>query len=93
MSYPIGIDLGTTNSVVSVWRNGRVETLSIEGRALLPSVVSFRDNGSNLVGHTAKRRLLLYPENTVASAKRFMGDINKLYRVGDKFLALLISAA
>lgn len=74
MTYAIGIDLGTTNSVVSVFRRGVAETLPIARRYTMPSVVSFRNNKSVLVGQAAKARLLVDPENTVASAKRFMGD-------------------
>lgn len=87
MSYKLGIDLGTTNSVVSVWRNGQVETLTIEGNELMPSVVSFLPDGSCMVGKSAKRRLLLYPDQSVASSKRYMGDINKLYQQGGEYLS------
>lgn len=86
MPYPIGIDLGTTNSVVSVYRRGVAETINIESRSTLSSVVSFRENGSVLVGQTAKARMLLDPENTVSSSKRFMGDRTKTYRIGKKSL-------
>jgi len=81
MTYAVGIDLGTTNSAVSVFRRGVVETLPVEGRSVMPSVISFRDDGSVLVGQPAKSRLLLDPENTIASAKRFMGDRSKVYPV------------
>lgn len=84
MAYAVGIDLGTTNSVVSVYRRGVAETLKVEGRSTLPSVISFRPDGSLLVGQAAKSRMLLDPESTVASAKRFMGDHNKLYSVGGR---------
>ncbi|MBS0016302.1 MAG: Hsp70 family protein [Arthrospira sp. SH-MAG29] len=80
MSYKLGIDLGTTNSVVSVWRNGQVETLTIEGDELMPSVVYFPPDGSCKVGKEAKKRLMLYPEQSVSSSKRYIGDINKLYQ-------------
>jgi molecular chaperone DnaK (HSP70) len=81
MTYAVGIDLGTTNSAVSVFRRGVVETLPVEGRSVMPSVISFRDDGSVLVGQPAKSRLLLDPENTIASAKRFMGDRSQVYAV------------
>ncbi|MCT7952981.1 Hsp70 family protein [Ancylothrix sp. C2] len=87
MSYKLGIDLGTTNSVVSVWRNGKIETLTIEGDELMPSVVSFHPDGSCMVGKSAKRRFLLYPEQSVASSKRYMGDINKLYQQRGEYLS------
>lgn len=87
MSYQLGIDLGTTNSVVSVWRNGQVETLTIEGDELMPSVVSFRPDGSCMVGKSAKRRLLLYPEQSISSSKRDMGDISKFYQRQGKYFS------
>ncbi len=74
MSYPIGIDLGTTNSVVCVWRRGGVETILIEGRPTLPSVISVRAEGEILVGHPAKSRALVEAGSSVTSAKRFIGD-------------------
>jgi molecular chaperone DnaK len=81
MTYAVGIDLGTTNSVVSVYRRGVVETLPVDGRSTMPSVLSFREDGTVLVGQPAKSRLLLDPENSIASAKRFMGDRSKTYSV------------
>ncbi|NEP79814.1 MAG: Hsp70 family protein [Okeania sp. SIO3B3] len=81
MPYAIGIDLGTTNSVVSIYRRGVVETLPVEGRSTMPSVVSFRRDTTALVGQAAKSRLLLDPENSVASTKRFMGDRSKIYTI------------
>ena len=87
MTYAIGIDLGTTNSVVSVFRRGVAETLAVDGRSALPSVVSFRPDGSVLVGQAAKSRLLIDPESTVASAKRFMGDRGKRYSIGRRSLS------
>jgi len=87
MAYAVGIDLGTTNSVIAIFRRGMVDTLTIEGRTTVPSVVSFRSNGSMLAGQPAKSRLILDPENTVASAKRFMGDRSKRYHVSGKSLS------
>lgn len=87
MSYAVGIDLGTTNSVVSIFRRGVVETLPIDGRSTMPSVVSFRDGANPLVGQAAKSRLLLDPETTVASVKRSMGDRGKQYTIGRKSLS------
>jgi molecular chaperone DnaK len=86
MTYAVGIDLGTTNSVVAVYRRGVVETLAVEGRSVMPSVVSFREDSTVLVGQTAKSRLLLDPENSIASSKRFMGDRSKSYAVGGRSL-------
>lgn len=70
----VGIDLGTTNTVVACVRNGRVHVLADEdGRRLLPSVVSFHPNGTVLVGQAAKERRVVDARNTVASVKRLIG--------------------
>lgn len=74
MSHAIGVDLGTTNSVTCVVRRGSVETVPIEGRGTLPSVVSVRPDGSVLVGHMAKARAMLEPACSIAAAKRYIGD-------------------
>ncbi|GJQ51858.1 MAG: chaperone protein DnaK [Anaerolineaceae bacterium] len=74
MSKIIGIDLGTTNSVVSVMEGGSPTVISTaEGGRLAPSVVAFNKNGERLVGQTAKRQAVVNPENTVYSIKRFIG--------------------
>ncbi len=74
MSKIIGIDLGTTNSVVAVMEGGDPTViLTAEGSRLLPSVVAFNKNGERLVGQTAKRQTVINSENTVYSIKRFMG--------------------
>lgn len=74
MSKIIGIDLGTTNSVVAVIEGGDPTVISTaEGSRLLPSVVGFNKNGERMVGQTAKRQAVINPENTVYSIKRFMG--------------------
>jgi molecular chaperone DnaK len=70
----LGIDLGTTNTVVATVRGGRVHVLGDElGRRLLPSVVSFQPDGEVLVGHAAKDRRVIDGENTVSSVKRLLG--------------------
>jgi molecular chaperone DnaK len=70
----IGIDLGTTNSVVSVMENGQpVVIVNQEGARTTPSVVAFSKDGERLVGQVAKRQAVTNPENTVFSIKRFMG--------------------
>src|SRR5215475_11307165 len=70
----VGIDLGTTNTVVASVRGGRVHVLADEqGRRLLPSVVSFHPSGDVLVGHAAKERRVVDAKNTIASVKRFIG--------------------
>jgi molecular chaperone DnaK len=80
----IGIDLGTTNSEVAVWRGGSVEVLkSEEGDPILPSVVGFDLQGNLLVGHPARNQLLIAPERTVKSIKRLMGE-ETLVKLGDK---------
>ena len=74
MGKIIGIDLGTTNSVVSVMEGGQPTVISTaEGGRLCPSVVAFNKNGERLVGQTAKRQAVINSENTVYSIKRFMG--------------------
>jgi molecular chaperone DnaK len=74
MSKIIGIDLGTTNSVVAVMEGGDPTVISsAEGSRLVPSVVAFNKNGERLVGQTAKRQAVINAENTVYSIKRFMG--------------------
>src|SRR5881628_3753337 len=70
----IGIDLGTTNSVVAVMEGGEpVVITNPEGGRLTPSVVAFTKSGERLVGQVAKRQAVTNPENTVFSIKRFMG--------------------
>ena len=74
MSKIIGIDLGTTNSVVAVMEGGEpVVITNPEGNRLTPSVVAFTKGGERLVGQVAKRQAVTNPENTVFSIKRFMG--------------------
>ena len=74
MSKIIGIDLGTTNSVVAVMEGGEpVVITNPEGGRLTPSVVGFTKSGERLVGQVAKRQAVTNPENTVFSIKRFMG--------------------
>src|SRR4029450_13095235 len=74
MSKIIGIDLGTTNSVVAVIEGGQpVVITNAEGSRLTPSVVAFAKTGERLVGQGAKRQAVTNPENTVFSIKRFMG--------------------
>jgi molecular chaperone DnaK len=74
MAKIIGIDLGTTNSVVAVMEGGDPSVISTaEGSRLLPSVVAFNKNNERLVGQTAKRQAVVNPENTIFSIKRFMG--------------------
>ncbi|HSY50891.1 MAG TPA: molecular chaperone DnaK [Thermoanaerobaculia bacterium] len=74
MSKIIGIDLGTTNSVVAVMEGNEPKVIvNAEGSRITPSVVGFARNGERLVGQVAKRQAVTNPENTVFSIKRFMG--------------------
>ena len=74
MSKIIGIDLGTTNSVVAVMEGGEPTVITnSEGGRTTPSVVAFTKDGNRLVGQVAKRQAVTNPENTVYSIKRFMG--------------------
>jgi molecular chaperone DnaK len=74
MAKVIGIDLGTTNSVVAVMEGGNPTVIpNQEGSRLTPSVVAFTKDGEILVGQVAKRQAITNPENTVFSIKRFMG--------------------
>src|ERR1043166_5223164 len=70
----IGIDLGTTNSVVAVMEGGQPAVIvNQEGARITPSVVAFAKDGERLVGQVAKRQAVTNPENTIFSIKRFMG--------------------
>src|SRR6187200_835315 len=70
----IGIDLGTTNSVVAIMQGKEPVVIpNEEGSRLTPSVVAFDDKGEVLVGQIARRQAITNPENTVFSSKRFMG--------------------
>src|SRR5882672_784433 len=74
MAKVIGIDLGTTNSVVSVVEGGEPVVIpNEEGGRTTPSVVAFTKSGERLVGQVAKRQAITNPENTIFSIKRFMG--------------------
>ncbi len=71
--YVFGIDLGTTNTSISVYRNGKAQSLKIDGQKTMPSVVSVLKTGEILVGSQAKSRTLIAPESTISSIKRQMG--------------------
>ena len=80
----IGIDLGTTNSLAAVWRNGKSELIpNAAGEYLTPSVVSVDDDGSILVGAAARDRLITHPERTAAGFKRAMGT-GRQYELGGR---------
>ncbi|MFM8477987.1 MAG: Hsp70 family protein, partial [Planctomycetaceae bacterium] len=70
----IGIDLGTTNSVVSIMEGGESRVIANqEGSRTTPSVIAFTSKGETLVGEPAKRQAVTNPQNTIYSIKRFMG--------------------
>src|SRR5512134_3182343 len=74
MARIIGIDLGTTNSVVAVMEGGEpVVISSAEGERLVPSVVAVNKNHERMIGRVARNQAVVNPENTVFSIKRFMG--------------------
>jgi molecular chaperone DnaK len=85
----VGIDLGTTNTVVACVRSGRVHVLADpQGRRLLPSVVSFHPSGEVLVGYPAKERRVVDAKNTIASVKRLIGrawDSGEMTRALQRF--------
>lgn len=80
----IGIDLGTTNSLAAVWRNGSCELIpNAAGSFLTPSVVSVDEDGSILVGRAARDRLISHPDHTAARFKRHMGT-DKVFHLGGR---------
>ena len=74
MARAVGIDLGTTNSVVAIWENGQATVIAnAEGSRTTPSVVAYTEDNQRLVGQIARRQAILNPGATVYSAKRFVG--------------------
>ena len=93
MSKVIGIDLGTTNSVVAVMEGGEPTVITnTEGSRLTPSVVGFSKTGERLVGQLAKRQAVSNPENTISSIKRHMGESYTVDIQGKKYTPQEISA-
>ena len=93
MSKIIGIDLGTTNSCVSVMEGGEPVVIpNSEGNRTTPSVVAFSKNGERLVGQIAKRQAVTNPDHTVISIKREMGTTKKIKIEEDEFTPPEISA-
>ena len=93
MAKVIGIDLGTTNSVVAVMEGGEPTVITnSEGSRLTPSVVGFSKTGERLVGELAKRQAISNPENTVASIKRHMGESYTVKIEGKDYTPQEISA-
>lgn len=84
MGRTVGIDLGTTNSVIAVMEGGEPVVIpNAEGSRTTPSVVAFTKTGERLVGITAKRQAILNPERTISSIKRYMGTDHKI-KIDDK---------
>lgn len=93
MGKVIGIDLGTTNSVVAVMEGGSPEIIvNSEGGRLTPSVVGFSKNGERLVGQTAKRQAVINPDRTIISVKRHMGTDFSVSIDDKKFTPQQVSA-
>ena len=93
MAKTIGIDLGTTNSVVAVMEGGKPTVIAnAEGSRTTPSIVGFAKNGERLVGQLAKRQAILNPDNTIISIKRHMGDDYKKNIDGKDYTPQEISA-
>ncbi|MHC6224493.1 Hsp70 family protein [Pseudomonas sp. X10] len=79
----LGIDLGTTNSLIAAWKDGKAQLIpNALGEVLTPSVVSVDDDGSILVGKAARARLTTHPRRTAAAFKRFMGS-DKRFELGE----------
>ena len=93
MAKTIGIDLGTTNSVVAVMEGGKPTVIAnAEGSRTTPSIVGFSKSGERLVGQLAKRQAILNPDKTIASIKRHMGDDYKVNIDGKDYTPQEISA-
>src|SRR3954453_21509277 len=74
MATAVGIDLGTTNSVIAAWQGGEPIVIpNSEGARTTPSVVAFTETGERLVGQLARRQAILNSKGTISSAKRFIG--------------------
>ncbi|WP_410612434.1 molecular chaperone DnaK [Amycolatopsis sp. lyj-109] len=87
MAKAVGIDLGTTNSVIAVWEGGEPRVIpNTEGARTTPSVVGFTESGERLVGQLARRQAILNPKGTIYSAKRFIG--RKFDEVSDEAKAV-----
>lgn len=93
MSKIIGIDLGTTNSCVSVMEGGEAVVIAnVEGKRTTPSIVAFAKDGERLVGETAKRQAITNPDRTITSIKRDMGSDRKINIDGKAYTPQEISA-
>lgn len=88
----IGIDLGTTNSEVAVVEQGKVRVIADGDKKILPSYVGIDDNGKLIVGETARNQYLVYPERTIKSIKRLMGQDTQVNLAGQNYRPQEISA-
>jgi molecular chaperone DnaK (HSP70) len=88
----IGIDLGTTNSEVAVVEQGKVTVIADGDKKILPSYVGIDDTGNIIVGETARNQYLVYPERTVKSIKRLMGQDARVNLAGQDYMPQEISA-
>jgi molecular chaperone DnaK (HSP70) len=88
----IGIDLGTTNSEVALWNDGKVTVIADEEGNILPSYVGVDENGGLLVGRMARNQFIVYPERTVKSIKRKMGSEERVRLGREEFSPQEISA-
>ena len=88
----IGIDLGTTNSVVAVYRDGKVHVIEEEGSSILPSIVGMTLDGKLIVGNAAKNQLAAFPDRTISSVKRRMGQAVKVKMADQEFSPQEISS-
>ena len=89
----VGIDLGTTNSEIALYRNSQPDVLADQrGRVILPSVVGVDDAGELLVGEEARNQYILYPDRTVRSIKRLMGSDRKVHLAEKEYSPQEISA-
>lgn len=88
----VGIDLGTTNSSIAVVENGTPRLIPVDGQPLLPSVVGISSDGSILVGQAARNQQLIYPERTISSIKRRMGESSRVRLMDQEYSPEEISA-
>lgn len=88
----VGIDLGTTNSEIAIVENGKVTLIEDAGRQILPSFVGIAENNDILVGEPAKNQYVLYPERTIKSIKRLMGEETKVEMADQAYTPQEISA-
>lgn len=88
----IGIDLGTTNSVAAVMLDGKVQVLAEDGQAIVPSIVGLTLDNKLIVGQSAKNQLAAFPERTISSVKRRMGENVKLSMGDQEYTPQEISA-